>query len=186
MLFVRPAYSAPTLESLPEAQRPPKQLDSLAGCEPLHFVASGDRNCTALTGCISILAGRTGTTLCGSAAAAGSEILGSALARCRSLCPRAFATSSLSSNRSTHIRRPGVLSAYHGHSQVLSQLEEQLGDASHSSGGRGSAIQINATAGRARHLRGALGIAGSLPVCVLHHHCSWSRMQMQPVHRALR
>jgi len=44
--------------------------------------------------------------------------------------------------------------------QVLSQLEEQLGDASHSSGGRGSAIQINATAGRARHLRGALGIAG--------------------------
>ena len=158
--------------------------NALAGCEPLHFVASGDRNCTALTGCISILAGRTGTTLCGSPAAAGSEILGSALSA--SLCPRAFATSSLSSNRSTHIRRPGVLSAYHGHLQVLTQLEEQLGDASHSSGGRGSAIQINKTTGRARQLRGALGMAGSLPVCVLHHHCSWFRMQMQPVHRALR
>ena len=52
MLFVRPTYSAPTLESLPEAQRPTKQLESLDHCQSrsshaLHSTASHALHSTA-------------------------------------------------------------------------------------------------------------------------------------------
>ena len=69
--------------------------------------------------------------------------------------------------------------------QILSDHETQLANAAQSGGGSSSTLTINTAAGKARKLRAALGLAGTLLLArVVHHHCVCPRMRMQSVYEA--